>query len=225
MNQVLAEKAHMKYLETTSSGLDQYQYLMLQLNNNEEKKILNEREQELERLLANLNVKKIDPNNEADMNILLELSEASTEASVNGTYSIPPGAPDLSALSLQYSIYILDGTRTYKGATHTYRYIRVVDNKGYNGLTLNNTYDAITKNLPASILTSLLTYNFSYGLSAFLGSTPMGLVTDWLLGNVFSVLDGVNATNSTISSTSENTYEISCTSVTEMVYHYFTIPI
>lgn len=216
INQISLRKAHSKYLES----LDLYQYSE-QIKENE--KLLEERENELISSLANLNVRKIDPNNKNDVAILSELSKASIESDhINPLSSPIDTAPDLAALANAFTLYIYDGTRYYKGATHTYRYIRVIDNKGHGALVLNNEYDAVPKSIPGSIMASVLSYNFGYGFSSFLGSIPVfGFLIDWSLGNIFSVLDGITDASSVIASSSESLYRIFISSQTEMVYHYY----
>lgn len=100
----------------------------------------------------------------------------------------------------------------------SYRYIKVIDNKGYNRLTHIQELDAIASLSYAQLGSSILSYNFGYGFSLLLGSTPVGLLTDWTLGNIFNVLN--NLPTAQISSSGEAIYRIFHTGVTSMTYYY-----
>lgn len=168
--------------------------------------------------LEALGVHKLDPDNPHDMEMLAELFQ-STEL-LNPLSDPWDTAPDLSNVTKAFSIYFDDNTYQYKNEEHVCRSIIVVDNKGSNLLTHSDEFNAATaKNEDKTRIANILKYNFGYIFSSFLG-TYFGATTDWVLGNIFAALDGVDANNVGISGT-EPFYKIFCTSVTEMIYHYY----
>ncbi len=127
-------------------------------------------------------------------------------------------APDLSTLTNVYTLYIYDGSYNYNGNTYSYRYIKVIDDKGYNGLTQDQEFDAISK-YSSHYLEEILKYNFGYIFSTLLSKTPIGVLTDWTLGNIFSVLRG-RPDSAVVTSTKDGIYKITHTSVTSMTYYW-----
>ena len=140
-------------------------------------------EANIEAQLSNLGVKKIESTDLDDIERLNELVASSA-----GTRS----GFDFSMLTDVYSIYDYGGNYTINGVSYEYEYYRVVDNKGYVDTTL--TVAELIKPLTeeTTILSSLLEYNFSYGLSSLLGEIPGYALVDWTLGNVFAFLEGLN---------------------------------
>ena len=106
--------------------------------------------------------------------------------------------------------------RAYNNKQYNYRYIIVVDDKGYDGLykfqsdTLVGSYNS---NLPDS----LLMYNFEYLVEEVIGRIPYGTVINWTLGNIFTVLSSqpVNSVTS-----SGKLYRVEHNSVTKMTYYF-----
>lgn len=222
INQIALEKAHAEFLDSFDlyKDSDEKTNLNNRISGKERVKLLEEREKELNLDLDKLNVRKIDTDDENDMAILSELSEASINSDQTLLSNPTDTAPDLKALATAFTLYTYDGTYNYKGATHTYRYIRVIDNKGHGTLVLNNEYDAVQKNIAQSVMSSVLSYNFGFAFSAFLGTVPVyGLIADYTLGTIFSVLDGVSNASSVVASGSESLYRIFMSSQTEMCYH------
>ena len=94
----------------------------------------------------------------------------------------------------------------------------MIDNKGYNGLTHVQELDAVADLSYEQLGTSILSYNFSYGLSLVAGKTPVGLLTHWTLGNIFNVLE--NLPDAKISSSGGDIYRNIHVGVTSMTYYY-----
>lgn len=94
-----------------------------------------------------------------------------------------------------FALFICDGSKTYNGKSYDYKYIKVIDNKGYNGLTLIETVDPVANSI-----------------------VPGGTLIDWTLGNIFNVLN--NKPNAVISSSNGPVYRITHTGVTPMTYYY-----
>jgi len=177
-------------------------------------------EGELELRLETLGVKKINPEEPEDLSLLYELTPAFGNADVLRSGPTDT-APDFASLAEAFTIYVYDGTYSYKGESHIYRYIRVIDNKTHGGLTRNVEYSAVEKSILPSVMGSVLSYNFGFVFSHFLGKIPHGLVIDWTLGSLFSVLEGVNSASDVTVYGSDALYRIHCTSVTEMVYYFY----
>lgn len=226
LNAMAAVKANDDYLKSLGIYVNSTEEIseLMSLNNNEAVMSAiscEQRELELERELESLGVHKIDVSDPEDIRILEEL-EAYTISYDSGDASVCSGvydtAPDLKAVANIYTLYIYDGSVNYNGTSYSYRYIKVIDNKGYNRLTHIQELDAIASLSYAQLGTSILSYNFGYGFSLLLGSTPAGLLTDWTLGNIFNVLN--NLPTAQISSSGEAIYRIFHTGVTSMTYYY-----
>lgn len=211
LNERASREAHCKALELDGIALS---------GTGQERKAAAPSEGELELRLEALGVKKINPEKPEDLALLYELTSAFGNADVLRSGPTDT-APDFASLAKAFTIYVYDGTYSYKGESHIYRYIRVIDNKGHGGLTRNVGYDAVEKNILPSVMGSVLSYNFGFVFSHFLGKVPHGLVIDWTLGSLFSVLEGVNSASDVTVYGSDALYRIQCTSVTEMVYYFY----
>lgn len=211
LNERASRETHGKALEVDGIALS---------GTGQERKAATPSEGELELRLEALGVKKINPEEAEDLSLLYELTPAFGNADVLRSGPTDT-APDFAFLAKAFTIYVYDGTYSYKGESHIYRYIRVIDNKGHGGLTQNAEYDAVQKNILPSVMGSVLSYNFGFVFSHFLGKVPHGLVIDWTLGNLFSALEGVNSASDVIVCGDKDLYRIYCTSVTEMVYYFY----
>jgi len=182
-------------------------------------KELKEKKAKIENQIINLGVKKLDPNNNADMELLHELSTSTVQQGGDfTTFSTVPPPPDLESIANLYSLYRYQGTYTYDNVTYNYSYIRVVDNKGYNGLYKFNEYNAAPANATQSTIQAVLGYTFKYVFSNLLSRTPLGLVADWTMG---AAIEGMDAYNTTlITSTSDPFYRIFASSTTQMTYYW-----
>ncbi len=182
---------------------------------------INERKEELDLLLCDLGVRKIDPQNEIDMHILEELVSTSSHGDETLRNNPIDTAPDLAACANAFSVYIRDGVRTYNNEEHRYRYIWLVDDKGSNKLTQHDKYELVSKDsLTQSVMESVLNYNFGFLFSRFMGKVPNGVQIEWTLGSIFSILQGINNASG-ISRGSEDFYLTDCISVTSMTYYYY----
>ena len=182
------------------------------------------RRTELDARLEELGVNKIDPNNEEEMAFFLEVVGGSTEESAESASNVPP-PPDLAALANCYSLYQYEGTYNVDGTTYPFSYIRVVDDKGYAGTQLTqgkNEAHPIETNWisqTGSILVrDLLNYNFSFGLSAFLGSFANGWAVDWTIGTLSTVFGSISNPNTTYATNA--LYTATWFSITQMTYYY-----
>lgn len=168
----------------------------------------------IERKLESLGAHKINPNSEKDMKLLAETTAGRIPQEF-GIMGAEP-APDLAQLAGAYSLYIYNGTRNYSGKSYNYRYIKVVDDKGSNGLTLNHSMNAVGKGKGA-VAADVLTFNLQYIFSSLLTSNPIGIAADWTMQNIFNVI----SSNSTVTySSNANLYEIKHCLVTAMTYYY-----
>lgn len=224
LNIIAIEKANKDYLESlgvfNDEILEEMGLASFDSFISERDAVYRQRELELEERLETLGVHKIDPSNPEDREFLDEFSMSFGQDSSNNSLGLTgtnEPAPDLNAVANLYTLFKRDGTKTYNNKTYEYRYIKVIDNKGYNGLTLIETVDP-AKNLTNAQLKNILTYNFGYIVSTLLSSTPAGLVTDWTLGNIFNVLK--NKPNAVISSSNGPIYRVTHTGVTSMTYYY-----
>lgn len=222
MNIIAIERANRDYLESLAMNYEQtleergltYSFL----SNSE--MVYRQREIELEEQLETLGVHKIDPSNPEDLKLLEGLPMSCTQ-DMSGNLTERAGmndsAPDLKAVANLYTLFIRDGSKTYNNKTYDYRYIKVIDNKGYNGLTLIQAVDPVA-NLSSSQLKNVLSYNFGYILSSLVASTPVGLAVDWTLGNIFNALK--NKPTAVVSSSGGPVYRVNHTGVTSMTYYY-----
>ncbi len=150
--------------------------------------------------------------------MLLEELEAASSADASIYSDVYDTAPDLKAIASLYTLLIRDGTRKYDGVTYNYRYIIVTDNKGYCGLTLYEEVDALTKISAGQTAADVMKYSLNYGFSSLMSSTPVGMVVDWTLGAIFTVLS--DKPTGIISVKEGPIYKISHRSVTSMTYYF-----
>lgn len=216
LNKLAAERANTEYL--LSNGIDVYslkdQEATVDVKKKEE--LQRERKNELEDELAELGVRKIDASKIEDIRLLNEMECSMHEAVLNRSegYSL---APDLSAIANMYTLYIYDGTRKYNGVTYNYRYIKVIDDKEYGGLTKIEEADPI-KTVPSGTLVGdLVKYNLNYIFSEVLDFVGAAVV-DWIIGNAFTALN--HTPSGVITTTGKSLYRVIHTSVTSMTYYF-----
>lgn len=224
LNEVACEKAHAEYLASLGVGNQNLTDNSVTSENSKslfmQKDIveLNNTKKELNNKLKNLGVHKIDDSNKNDMKMLEQLEscvDVKKDLQIQGVYDT---APDLHAVANLYTLYTYNGNYKYNGSTYTYRYIKVVDDKGYRGLTENQMLDALGK-YESHYVREVLNYNFGYIFSALLSSIPYGAVIDWQLGNIFAILNG-KPESAVVSSGSAAMYTITHTAVTSMTYYW-----
>ena len=103
-------------------------------------------------------------------------------------------------------------------------YVVVVDDKGYGGLT-NITVDTRLCGTTSTTLSNLLKYNFNFGFSQFLGLIPYGWAADWLIGNIFTVLNSYDGSSIVTCPVGHSgIYTMNMASVTQMTYIYIYDP-
>lgn len=207
LNDIALEK---KLLQMTSGSA-----FLVSPNSVGEMNSLASQEASIEAQLSNLGVKKIKSSDLDDIERLNEI--------VNSSSSVTSSGFDFSMLTDVYSIYDYSGNYTINGVSYEYEYYRVVDNKGYvdTALTVAELITPITEE--TTILSSLLDYNFSYGLSAFLGNIPGYALADWTMGNVFAFLEGLNGYSPVVATNNNGIYAINMISVTTMTYYYINV--
>lgn len=160
----------------------------------------------------------MDPKNEKDLKILKELSKSSvyptyvTSNSIT-TQDIPP-APDLAAIADLYSLYYYDGT--YK-STYPYRYIRVIDNKNYNGLYRIKNFKPFPDNPLPSLIRDFIEYSIEYIITELVGKIYGGFAS-YSIGALFPLLNDPDS--SIAPAPDEVFYEVVGHSVTDMTYYY-----
>ena len=177
------------------------------------------RQDTVETALLQLGVRKIDP---SDQTQISELSEFWAETMTAG--GMPP--PDFAAFANAYSLYIYDGTYTYNQVTYSYRYIRVVDDKGYS-----NNYDrGMYRQLRAvplggevysqSAFQRILQYNCGFTMSQLLGRISGSAFVEWTIGNLCTMFTqpGVTYTPGIV------TYDIDIDHNTALTYYYVRDP-
>lgn len=97
--------------------------------------------------------------------------------------------------------------------TYNYRRCLVIDDKGRNGLTETKEYDLVPAINGVGLIEDMLDYNFGFVFSYFLGNIPYGMACDWVLGNLFTFLNGVRP-NAVLASESNAMYRAFVTSIT-----------
>lgn len=192
----------------------------------EETKAINERRDELDRQLEAFGVHKIDPNCKEDLarleRVMLHAVEPSTLKAGHRAAPVED-PPDLEALTSNYSVYQYDES-IYVDQEYFGSYVIVVDDKGYGGLT-NITSDTRMCGATSTLLSDLLKYNFSFGFSQFLGLIPYGWAADWLIGNIFTVLNSHDGSSIvTCPKGKPGIYTMNMASVTQMTYIYIYDP-
>ncbi len=223
MNTMLALKAQSSILENSTNKSRAMSGSSLRLST----KQMNKRITEIDGKLAQIGIHKIDPDNLQDQKILSELQTAGSKMiSETKGGSIYDHAPDLSALSRCYSIYMTDGVLRYDGKKYNFRVIRLIDDKGSNGLTANKVVRALSdKEYKGNRLRSILAFNFKFTVdkitSALIPQEYKNYETfcEWVMGNMFTFLS--NSSNiSVIVNTKDPIYLITNVSVTSMAYYY-----
>ncbi len=76
----------------------------------------------------------------------------------------------------------------------------------------------------STLLKDLLDYQFSFGLSSYLGSIPYGWALDWTLGTVSTVFNSFNESSIVSYTGNGSIYSMSMLSVTQMMYVYVYLP-
>ena len=200
MNAIILEK---KQLSENPEKLDSREILA-------KEKELETKYTNLEDELFDLGAKLLDPSDSAYLD--------SFDTSVpEGSRATPP---DFAMLANAYSIYAYDGTYTYNGVNYPYRYLKVVDDKGYNQLTLNQ-HHVMLNNATSTLPQEILEYNFGYLTGMLIGSIPyVGSGINWTLGMLNTLLENPNAT---VSGTGD-LYHLTIGSITSMTYYYVSDP-
>lgn len=172
---------------------------------------------EIENELFERGVVKIDPTDSVAVEQFAEITLSS--ANQEGV-SRANTVFDFDMIANVYSIYDYSGTYTINGETYDYEYYRVVDNKGYVDHTL--TYSELLTPIGrvSTTIGALLEYNFSYGMSAFLGVLPAGSLLDWGLGNIWAALESYSDNTPVVFSDDDGIYAINIIAVTSMTYYY-----
>lgn len=176
----------------------------------------------IEMQLEELGVRKLNPDDPEDMKLLDELP-AQREYSGVPLTGAQDYAPTLNAIAGLYSLFYESGNYYYQGVEYPFRYIRVIDDKGYGKLTVMKSFDMGPKKNSVILLSELFDYNFKYILSSFLGIFPGGAILDWTLNNIITGLNTIDQ-NNTITygagNNENNAYIAHQGSVTQMTYYY-----
>ena len=212
LNEMAAEEKMAEILAEENIGVEKAAAVKVQNNL---------RKQYLENRLGSLGVNTIDPDNPDDIAALEEVMLGNTAASVQAV----PDPPDLNAFADAYTLQQYNGSVNVNGTSYPYSYIYVTDNKGYSGTTLTHSQTTnVLIGKESTILKDILEYQFSFGLSAYLGTIPGGWIIDWTIGTVCAALESYND-NSIISYRGNNNiYNMSMLSVTQMMYVYVYLP-
>lgn len=172
-------------------------------------------EEQIEQTLESFGVKKIEASNTQDISRLSALV-SSTNASARAGF-------DFSMIADAYSVYDYSGTTKINGKSYDYEYFRVVDNKGYVDTALTTSQLVVPVAKVNTTIGALLQYNFSYVMSEFLGIVPGKDVTEWVLGNIFAVLESYSSNSPVVYNNNTGIYSINMISVTEMSYYYIKV--
>ena len=211
----LQEKIRNSELHTTTD--------LMSKSRNEEESKYKESKENCDALLEQMGVNKIDPLDKNDMKILEDMQKDFAKSTGNcvtmRTNDALDSAPDFSMLANIYTLYIYNGIYKYNNTDYNYRYIKVVDDKGYNGLYYYQDND-LAVNIPYTVIESVLSYNFGYGVSYLIGKLKYGTVIDWTLGMIFDSVAAVEDAM-TISCGSKPLYGVRHASVTSMTYYFF----
>ncbi len=175
------------------------------------------RKRYLEDKLEKLGINTIDPDNPDDMQALAEVMLGNRETVVENI----PDPPDLSTFANCYTLQQFNGSVDVDGTSYQYSCIYVTDNKGYsNGpLTQSQTVNVLIGK-ESTFLSNILEYNFSFGLSSYLGVFPNGWFADWTIGTVCAVLESFGDRAIISYRGDSNIYNMSMLSVTQMMYTY-----
>lgn len=224
------ENANQSKIEKIFTNLNELALNMKKLDlfnkqtiNNNSLKIIQEIKKEqndLEKMLEKLGIHKLDPNNINDINSLSEIINSSVGSN---DQMAPMALFDFSILVNVYSIYEYTGTYVISGVSYDYKYVRVVDNKGYVDTKLTKAQLITLVGQVNTTVSNLLSYNFSYGFSSFLGILPYGWAADWILGNIFTALNSYNGSSPVVYNNSNGIYCINMISITDMTYYYIKV--
>ena len=183
--------------------------------------VINNYESELDAQLEQLGVHKIDPNNAAD---IAQLEEIMMDTMMAGSTRSVSNPPDLSDFANVYSLHQYNRTTTINGVTYNYSYIYVTDNKGYNGpLTVSKMAYGLLDYSP-KVLSDLLDYSFSFGVSEGIGQLPYGWVANFTLGGLFTGLNSAYGGAIVTAGDEGNIFTTTMMSVTQMMYCYVYYP-
>ena len=173
------------------------------------------KQSEIEQELLELGVNKVDATDSVAVARFAEITSSSV-----GTGGLSRGNTVFEMIADVYSVYDYSGTYTINGEAYEYEYYRVIDNKGYVDHTL--TYSELLTPIDRvqTTIGALLEYNFSYGMSSFLGVIPGGAILDWGLGNIWAALEAHNANTPVTFSDNDGIYAINIIAVTAMTYYY-----
>lgn len=178
---------------------------------------LDVREQEINASLNKLGIRILNPNNSNDMAILAELFNASSDSTGTMPFSSPP---DLATFATMYSLYYNDGSyKVADGTIYPYRYIKVIDNKGYNKLMAKSLYNIADKSTAPQLIEAFIEYNMTFALSQYLGNIQNGWIIDWTIGSLFTILQNLS-TDVVISGAGPNALQVTLSSLTSMEYTY-----
>lgn len=176
----------------------------------------NERRLYLNNQLEELGVHLLDPNSPEDMARFEDVIYSEYKNSKTSPLSIDD-KPNVEYFADRYAIYEFSGNVKIRNENYSYVNYRVVDSKGYGGLTKNEANITMIDE-ENTVVADLLSYTFEFGVDQFLGSLPHALLLDWTLGGIFTVFDSYDDT-STVSSSSPM-YVLALSSITEMMYYY-----
>lgn len=169
--------------------------------------------------LEALGVKKIDPEDNEAVNHLKDIVNSSTNYECVTRSSLDDGL-DFDMFLDAYSVFQVDAAWTVDGQRIPYTAVRIIDNKNYANSPLTKITDVSLINQMNTTMGSLLTYQFSFGLSQYLGTLQNGWFYDWALGNAFTILEDINTNTYVTSYQNKPIYTMNMVSVTEMFYCY-----
>lgn len=166
---------------------------------------------DIETILFRLGIEKITEDN---LHYLEELNWLGSDIENLETQSTPP---TLDTFNNAYSIYIYDGNYNYGGQNNQYRYIRVVDDKNYNGLSryINHTFVGILFNHASFI--EAMGSTVEYLVSSLIASIPyIGTGIDYTISTLASTFDIADSTYYAL----HPVYKMDVSTVTTMTYFY-----
>lgn len=185
----------------------------------------------LEAELTELGVKKLDPDNAADMERLTAVVFGNNTSRNISTMQTSTD-PDFSDLAELYTIYETQSTYTIDGEDYDVIALNVIDNKSGGGLTHNESHTHELFGLAydeETTVGALLDYTFSYGVDQIVGSIPNAWLAEWSIGSVDAVFDSFEDNDRVVASSDENddvlaVYITSFFSITSMTYYYIYLP-
>lgn len=136
-----------------------------------------------------------------------------------------PEPPDLEAIADCYTVTRYNGSTYISGVKYDFVTIYVTDNKDYSRSPLTASEDDIELvGKESTVLADLLDYQFSFGLSQYLGAIPGGWLVDWTIGAVYTALNSLNENSTITYRNNSDIYNMIMLSVTQMMYCYVYIP-